>query len=82
MAEADFFTAGTATGSVSGPPPPVSEKLMQTITESSRKESTGQNMAGKDQAGNEEGQTEMGMSGKPKTAKESTDDPKPPPAMP
>lgn len=64
-------SAAEATGSPSGPPPPVDKSLNAAVQESVKQDSTGQNVAGKDQVGNDAGQTVMGEAGKEKTAKES-----------
>lgn len=66
--------AGDPTGSVSGPPPPVSSETSAALKYEASKDSTGQNVAGQDKVGNADGQTVMGEAGKEKTAKESKDD--------
>lgn len=63
--------AAEPTGSVSGPPPPVSNGVLDAVKSSASQDSTGQNMAGQDAHGNNAGQTVMGEAGKEKTAKES-----------
>jgi len=67
--------AGIPTGSPSGPPPPVSDETSSALTEASQKDPTGQSVPGEDQHGNDKGQVVMGEAGKPKTAKESMEDP-------
>lgn len=70
----DEETAGHPTGSVSGPPPPVSSETSAALKDEASKDSTGQNAAGQDKVGNADGQTVMGEAGKEKTAKESKED--------
>jgi hypothetical protein len=45
------------------------------MNEASEKDPTGQSVPGRDAHNNEEGQVIMGEAGKPKTAKESIEDP-------
>lgn len=70
----DREIAGDPTGSVSGPPPPVSSETSAALKDEAGKDSTGQNAAGEDKLGNAAGQTVMGEAGKEKTAKESKED--------
>ena len=70
-----FYEAAEPTGSVSGPPPPVSKDVSSIVQNAAKKDSMGQNVPGKDQQDNEVGQTVMGEAGKEKTAKESMQDP-------
>ena len=58
------------TGSVSGPPPPVSNDVAAAAQKAAQKDGSGQNVPGQDQQGNNVGQTVMGTAGKEKTAKE------------
>ena len=71
---ADSVLAGDPTGSVSGPPPPVSSETSAALKDEASKDSTGQNAAGQDKLGNATEQTVMGEAGKEKTAKESKED--------
>ena len=73
-----FLEAGEPTGSITGPPPPVSDEVTSSIQNAAKKDSMGQNVAGKDQQGNNNGQTVIGEAGKEKTAKESMQDPEAP----
>lgn len=64
-------SAGEPTGSVTGPPPPVSGDVTSAIQDATKKDSMGQNVGGQDKQANDAGQTVMGEAGKEKTAKES-----------
>jgi hypothetical protein len=66
-----FTVAAEPTGSVSGPPPPVSNGVAAAAQKSAHKDGLGQNVGGQDQQGNNDGQTVVGAAGKEKTAKES-----------
>jgi valyl-tRNA synthetase len=68
---------GNPTGSVSGPPPPLSTDTSSTLKDIAGKDSTGQDAAGRDKLGNAEGQTVMGEAGKEKTAEEIEKEHKP-----
>ncbi len=70
----DNLKAGEPTGSVSGPPPPVSDDLSSAVQNAARSDSMGQSVPGKDMQGNDIGQTVMGEAGKEKTSKESMQD--------
>lgn len=72
---ANVTSAGTPTGSPSGPPPPVSNETSSALKEASEEDPIGQSAPGKDAHDNDQGQVIMGEAGKPKTAKESMDDP-------
>jgi hypothetical protein len=67
--------AGTPTDSPSGPPPPISDETSSALNEALQKDPTGQSVLGEDQRDNDKGQAIMGKAGKPKSAKESMDDP-------
>ncbi len=69
-----FGEAGEPTGSVSGPPPPVSDGVTSAVQAAAKKDPAGQNDPGEDQQGNNAGQTVMGEAGREKTAKESMQD--------
>jgi hypothetical protein len=69
------FEAGEPTGSVSGPPPELSDEVSQALQRAAKDDPLGQNIAGKDKQGNNAGQAVMGEAGKEKTAKESEKDP-------
>ena len=69
-----WCVAATPTGSVSGPPPPVSNDVTAVVQDAAKKDAIGQNIPGKDQQGNDIGQTVMGAAGKEKTAKERMHD--------
>ena len=79
LPSANVPLAGTPTGSPSAPPPPVSDETSSALNEASQKDPTGQSVPGKDQQDNDEDQVIMGEAGKPKTAKESMEDPAEPP---
>lgn len=63
---------GIPTGSVSGPPPPVSNDVVAKAQDAAKQDAMGQNVPGQDKQGNNIGQTVIGEAGKEKTAKEST----------
>jgi hypothetical protein len=75
LLSANIYLAGTPTGSPSGPPPPVSNETSSALNEASEKDHTGQSAPGKDALDNDKGQVVMSEAGKPKTAKESMEDP-------
>jgi hypothetical protein len=75
LSSANVPPAGTPTGSPSGPPPPISDETSSALNEASQKDPTGQSVPGEDQHDNDKGQVIMGEAGKPKTAKESMNDP-------
>ena len=71
--------AGTLTGLPSGPTPPISDETSSALNEASQKDPTRQTVPGKDQQDNNEEQVMVSEAGKPKTAKESMEDPAEPP---
>jgi hypothetical protein len=73
--EADKEKAGTPTGSPSGPPPPTSDQTTSAILDAAKGDPTAQTQGGTD--GAESGPGPHGEGEKPKSAKESTDNPKP-----
>jgi hypothetical protein len=75
LPSANVPPAGTLTGSPSGPPPPVSDETSSALNEASQKDPTGQSVPGRDRQDNDEDQVIVGEAGKPKTAKESMEDP-------
>jgi hypothetical protein len=75
LPSANVPLAGTPIGSPSGLPQPVSDETSSALNEASQKDPTGQSVPGKDQQDNDKGQVIMGEAGKPKTAKESMEDP-------
>jgi hypothetical protein len=75
LPSANVPPAGTPTGSLSDPPPPTSDETSSALNEALQKDPTGQSVPGEDQNDNGKGQVIMGKAGKPKTAKESMDDP-------
>jgi hypothetical protein len=75
LPSANVPPAGTPTGSLSDPPPPISDETSSALNETLQKDPTGQSVPGEDQNDNGKGQVIMGKAGKPKTAKESMDDP-------
>ena len=79
LPSANVPLARTPTGSPSAPPPPVSDETSSALNEASQKDPTGQSVPGKDQQDGGEDQVIMGEAGKPKTAKESMEDPAEPP---
>lgn len=79
LPSANVPLAGTLTGLPSSPPPPVSDETSSALNEASQKDPTGQSVLGKDQQDNNEDQVIVGEAGKPKTAKESMEDPAEPP---
>jgi hypothetical protein len=72
LPSANVPPAGVSTDSPSGP---VSDETSSALNEASQKDPTGQSVPGKDQQDNDKGQVIMGEAGKPKTAKESMEDP-------
>lgn len=79
LPSANVPLAGTLTGLPSGPPRPISDETSSALNEASQKDPTGQSVPGKDQQDNNEDQVMVSEAGKPKTAKESMEDPAEPP---
>jgi hypothetical protein len=75
LPSANIPPAGAPIGLPSGPPPPISDETSSALNEALQKDPTGQSVPGEDQHYNDKGQVIMGKVGKPKTAKESMDDP-------
>ena len=79
LPSANVPLAGTPTGLPSGPPPPISNETSLALNDASQKDPTGQSVPGKGRQDNDEDQVIIGEAGKPKTAKESMEDPAEPP---